>query len=112
MEHCIYKKDQYVILKTDTDYVVVNTSGRYENHSHFRYSLQAAKDCIRFVQNRIVPKRSRYMFKACLRLATDPYYIDMLQEYAEKSKDRDYINYTNLMAHDSFKRHKGALKRR
>lgn len=105
----VYRKDEFVILASSRGYVVANLKGHYANHSHFN-SLSAAKQCIRFTQKKLIPKKSRYMLIACKRLSIDEQYIDSIEEFINNPKDK-YI-YENLMRHTSYKRVHGALKQR
>lgn len=110
MRSCIYRKNEFVIYKKSKGYIVVNTKGAYENHSHFDYSLEAAISCINFVIKKVIPNKSRYMAIACKRLSINPEYIERIEQSLKNSKDK-YINYRNLMRCDSYRRSKGGAIR-
>lgn len=83
--------DNFKVLQTGRDYVVVNASGGYENHSHFE-SYKGAVTCINLVKKKRVPK-SGYLIKAAMRLTTDSDYRHHLERIGEKRGQKQrYIN--------------------
>ncbi|MEQ8155350.1 MAG: hypothetical protein ABRQ25_10780 [Clostridiaceae bacterium] len=88
----IYQRQEYFIIQGAGGYVVINNNGAYENHSHFSYSMEAAKNCINFAIKRLIPKRSKYMAIACKRISTDEEYREMIDEYLKQEKGRRYLN--------------------
>ncbi|AHM57402.1 hypothetical protein EAL2_c21210 [Peptoclostridium acidaminophilum DSM 3953] len=83
--------DNFKVLQTGRDYVVVNASGGYENHSHFE-SYKGAVTCIDLIKRRKVPKSS-YLIKAAMRLTTDSDYRRDLERIGEKRLQKQrYIN--------------------
>lgn len=83
--------EEFKVLRTTRDYVVVNTSGKYENHSHFD-SYAGAITCIDLIKRKKVP-HSAYLAKAAYRLTTDEQYRAELERIGAKRRDRQmYIN--------------------
>lgn len=83
--------DNFKVLQTGRNYVVVNASGDYENHSHFE-SYRGAVTCINLVKKKRVPK-SGYLIKAAMRLTTDSDYRHHLERIGEKRLQKQ--KYTN-----------------
>jgi len=86
--YTVYQNGEYIIGKAVDGYVVVNTKGEYENHSHFKYSLSAARRCIELVKKKTIPKYSLYMITACKRISIDPIYNAKLDLYLLNHKQK------------------------
>jgi len=84
----VYQNGEYKIGKAVNGYVVVNTKGSYENHSHFSYSMKAARRCIELCKKKTIPKYSLYMITACRRITIDPVYGTKLDEYLSNHKQK------------------------
>lgn len=78
------EKGRFKILKTNKDYVIVNTELEYKNHAHIK-RIDHAKQLIKLIDKGIKPK-SHYMQVAAERLLGDGY-----SELQEKKKEY-YIN--------------------
>lgn len=81
---------KYKIISTGSSrglpFLVIDTLGSYENHSHFS-TLKSAKKCVQFLIKKQKPTRSKYMQKAVRRVAGDDYELFI----EKKTKDR-YVN--------------------
>ena len=75
---------EYKIVRTNHDYVVINTVGEYKHHSHFK-TLDACYRAIRYIQQGRVPK-SAYMVEAVRRLTMDERLIQALACTQPKQK--------------------------
>ena len=78
----IYRKKNYNIYKIGKgNFIVHNTSKKFEKgHTHIN-NYNAAKTVIYLSMNSIVPKHlSKYLIESIIRISTDTQYIDKLKE--------------------------------
>ena len=68
-------KGNMVIKKTSHGYVVVNTDGSYENHSHFT-NLKGAQRCILLIKKKILPN-DEWWREALRRLLTEEEFAEL-----------------------------------
>ena len=78
--------DKFKVLRTSRNYVVVNTMGGYEKHSHFD-SYKGATTCIDLVLKHKIPK-SRYLITAAKRLTIDDEYMAELERICERRMNK------------------------
>lgn len=78
--------DEYIILETHYDFVVVNTEGEYENHSHF-YTKKTCEKFIRMIRRRTIPL-SPYFRESALRVSLDEKYKDSIVQKIEKDRNK------------------------
>lgn len=91
MARIIDKIAEFKILETKKDYIVINESGQYKNHGHFK-KLETCYTIIRLLKNRKLPNRL-YMIKAAIRITTDEKYKKALKRKQKKIKEKQrYIN--------------------
>jgi hypothetical protein len=93
MDTCILHRKEFVIIKGDEGFIVVNTKKGFRNgHTHLK-TFNSCISVIKLVQRKEIPKnKSKYFLKSILR-------INMDKEYAERIKDL-MINYKDLMQED------------
>ena len=80
--------DEYKILETARDYIIVNTNGKYENHGHFK-KLSTCFVLIRLMQTKTIPNKP-FMLEAARRITTDATYKEVLSNKQQKNKQRQY----------------------
>ena len=84
--------DEYRILQTSKDYIVINTNGKYENHGHFK-KLSTCYVIIRLMKRKTIPNKP-FMLEAARRITIDEKYKEVLTNKQKKNKQRQY--YFNL----------------
>ena len=83
--------DEYRILQTSKDYIVINTNGKYENHGHFK-KLSTCYVIIRLMKRKTIPNKP-FMLEAARRITTDAKYKQTLELKQLKNKQRQrYFN--------------------
>lgn len=85
--------DEYKILETQRDYIIVNTNGKYENHGHFK-KLSTCFVLIRLMQRKTIPNKP-FMIEAARRITTDATYEQVLSNKQQKNKQRQYYFNSN-----------------
>ena len=80
--------DEYRILQTSKDYIVINTNGKYKNHGHFK-KLSTCYVIIRLIQRKIIPNKP-FMLEAARRITTDSKYKEVLTIKQKKNKQRQH----------------------
>ena len=80
--------DEYKILQTSKDYIVVNTNGKYENHGHFK-KLSTCYVIIRLIKRKTIPNKP-FMLEAARRITIDEKYKEVLTNKQKKNKQRQY----------------------
>ena len=85
--------DEYKILETQRDYIIVNTNGKYENHGHFK-KLSTCFVLIRLLQRKTIPNKP-FMIEAARRLTTDDTYKQVLSKKQQKNRQRQYYFNSN-----------------
>lgn len=85
--------DEYKILETSRDYIIVNTNGKYENHGHFK-KLSTCFVLIRLLQRKTIPSKP-FMLEAARRITIDEKYKEVLSNKQQKNKQRQYYFNSN-----------------
>lgn len=85
--------DEYKILETSRDYIIVNTNGKYENHGHFK-KLSTCFVLIRLLQRKTIPNKP-FMIEAARRITVDATYEQVLANKQQKNKQRQYYFNSN-----------------
>lgn len=80
--------DEYRILQTSKDYIVINTNGKYENHEHFK-KLSTCYVIIRLMKRKTIPNKP-FMLEAARRITIDEKYKEVLTNKQKKNKQRQY----------------------
>lgn len=80
--------DEYRILQTSKDYIVINTNGKYENHGHFK-KLSTCYVIIRLMKRKTIPNKP-FMLEAARRITIDEKYKEVLTNKQKKNKQRQY----------------------
>ena len=99
MKILIYKQNEFEVYITNSSIVIINTKGKYENHSHLtkvvdsagKVKLTTTKALINIVIKKRVPK-SNYLVTSAIRLTTDDEYRDNLIKILDKRKSKKYVN--------------------
>ncbi|MBP2026942.1 hypothetical protein J2Z35_000734 [Acetoanaerobium pronyense] len=81
---------EYKLLKTKRDFVVVNTNGTREYHSHFDKE-NAARNLIDILIKKKIPK-GQYFLEAAKRVTIDKEYNERLELMGRKGRKEKYIN--------------------
>ena len=90
----IYTKGRFKVVKNAHGYIVINTQGDYDNHSHFN-NLQGAKRVIMLIDKRILPQ-SEWWREAIKRLVGE--------EELATFKPNERQAYYNCTTHISYRR--------
>ena len=80
--------DEYRILQTSKDYIVINTNGKYENHGHFK-KLSTCYVIIRLMKRKTIPNKP-FMLEVARRITIDEKYKEVLTNKQKKNKQRQY----------------------
>lgn len=97
MSDLLYRKDNFVIFKAGHGVIVQNTSKDFsDGHSHLR-NFKSAKDAIRFVQKKKIPKRVRgYYLMTLYRISSDEEYkrkvMELINVREQKGGREGYFN--------------------
>lgn len=102
----VYRKENYVIIPVEENYIVINTEKTFKNgHTHVR-DFSKAKLLIDLTIKKKLPKNYK-LVDSLVRIANNKEYIDKLIEFKEESK----INFAELMQGEHiYKRNKGAMR--
>lgn len=100
----IYKKENFIVIPVNNNFIIINKNKVFKDgHTHVN-RIDIAKLLIDLAIKKELPKNS-YFAESLIRISQDINYIDKLKKY----KDND-CNFEELMKHDSYKRHRGALR--
>ena len=97
MSTVLYQKDNFIIFRAGHGVIVQNKNKEFEaGHSHLK-SFKSAKDAIRFVKLKKIPKRVRgYYLMTLFRLSDDPVYREKIKQLIivreQKGKKDNYYN--------------------
>ena len=83
-----FRFKEYIVLDEGPKkgHVVINTNGKYENHSHI-HSLGACKKFLNLINNKTVPD-SHYFRKSVLRISLDEEYKARVEAKILKDKNK------------------------
>lgn len=85
------KKIHFKIIGSSGNYVVINTKGNYENHTHLR-NYNTCELLIKLVCKKVVPDKS-YLRSSAKRISRNKKYIQKIDRKIEKDANRTrYIN--------------------
>lgn len=91
MAKVVKRIKEFVILKDRRGYVVVNTRGSYDNHSHVK-TEKTAELLINLINNRVVPN-SPYLIESARRVTLDESYRISLETKQNRLQNKPkYIN--------------------
>lgn len=84
MGEVLYQKDHYIIFKVEHGVIVYNQNKRFKDgHSHLK-NFKSAKDAIRLVKHKKIPRRVRgYYLMTLFRLSEDENYRDKIEQLIE-----------------------------
>lgn len=83
----VYSEGNYQVLKVHDGYVARNTKADYKHHSHFKNKGASIK-CVRLCIDKIIPRYSLYLLKACMRLSNDEKYVAELCGLIQVKKNK------------------------
>lgn len=85
------KKSDFKIIGSHGDYIVINTKGGYDNHTHIK-NYNTCELLIKLVCRKIVPNKP-YMRTSAKRISRNKKYIQNIDNKIRKDKNRtQYIN--------------------
>lgn len=91
MEKTVYASDDFKVVNSKNEYVLVNLNGEHRHHAH----LKKADTCfllMKLIRKKIVPQ-SKYLQEAAIRLSTDDDYIKKIRHKQEKNRNKEqYYN--------------------
>lgn len=91
MAKVVKRIGEFVILKDRRGYVVVNTRGLYEHHSHVK-TEKTAELLINLVSNKVVPN-SPYLIESARRVTLDESYRVSLETKQGRLQNKPkYVN--------------------
>jgi hypothetical protein len=105
----LYKRDEYIVFPVEDCFIVCNTKKVFqEGHCHQK-RFDICKLLISLAIEKKLPNNP-HLVDSLIRLTDDKKYIEQLKEFKETIvTDKDIQDF---MRHDSYVRHKGALRRR
>ena len=83
-----FRFNEYIVLDEGPKrgHVIINTNGKYENHSHI-HSLGACKKFLKLMDKKTIPN-SPYLRESVLRISLDEKYKSDVQRKILKDKDK------------------------
>lgn len=92
MDHVVYTKNEYMVIRCKRGHVIMNTNGTFsENHGHVK-KLSTCKMLIGLIEKGIVPD-SPYLKETAQRISLNKKYIEKINLKIEKEKNKThYIN--------------------
>lgn len=91
MAKVVKRIGEFVILKDRKGYVVVNTRGSYDNHSHVK-TEKTAELLVNLVRNKVVPN-SPYLIESARRVTLDESYRVSLETKQGRLQNKPkYVN--------------------
>ena len=91
----IYSKDNFVIIRADAEYIVINKSKQFaEGHTHIRHFKTAKYLIDMVIHGRIPYHLPIYLLVSLRRLSADDNYIQKLQRLItiKENRKQQYIN--------------------
>lgn len=88
------KPSHFIIKKYRNHYILINTKGERENHTHLN-TVKVCRSLVGMVCNKTVPT-SDYLKESALRVSRDEKYCQKIRNKIAKNKDKQtYYNVIN-----------------